>query len=118
MRKHSLGEDHLGIVENLNNLAALYLAQGQLQQAETLLLQALALYQKVQKPEDLLLDPVLNSLAQIEKERQNLAKALMYLERLRAIRQLVLGQTNPRTLEVAQEITELARVQALSAEKM
>ncbi|MEO7021410.1 MAG: tetratricopeptide repeat protein [Ktedonobacteraceae bacterium] len=111
LRRRTLGKEHLDLVKNLSNLATLYLALAQSHQAEPLLLQALFIYQNAQKPEDLTLDPVLNSLAEIALERQQFAKAKMYLERLRAIRGLALGQADPRTTEVVQKLAGISHAQ-------
>ncbi len=107
LRRQSLGGEHLDLVENLSNLASLYLAQEQPRRAEPLLLQALYIYQKAQKAEDLALDSVLDGLADIEIGRGHFEMARMYLERLRAVREVAFGQSDPR---VAQVLKKLERV--------
>lgn len=93
-------------VENLNTIATFYLALGQTSQAESCLAQALALYQQEYRPEDLALDPVLTQLAEIEIERGQVAKARMYLERVRAIRGLAWGGGDPRTREIVKRLAD------------
>lgn len=107
LRTQMLGDEHLELIENLSGLATLYLKLGQTRQAEPLLLRVLYIHQRMQKPEDFVLDPVLNGLADIEIEREHFDMARMYLERSRAIRELALGQDDPRTREVWQKLAEV-----------
>lgn len=111
LRRQILGEEHVDLVENLNNLAGLYLKRKEYHQAERHLLQALSIYQEEQRPEDMMLDPVLNGLAEVEIAREHFDMARIYLDRSRAIRELTLGHSDPRTTEVVQRLASLAKAQ-------
>jgi tetratricopeptide (TPR) repeat protein len=50
IRQHVLGPEHPNVAQSLNNLAALYPAQGKYEQAEPLLKRALAIYKKTFGP--------------------------------------------------------------------
>jgi tetratricopeptide (TPR) repeat protein len=108
LRVQILGDKHQDLVESLSHLASVYLAQKEYQRAEPYLLQALSLYQEAQRPEDMILDPVLNGLAEIEIARERLEMAQNYLDRSRAIRELALGQSDPRTIEIIRKLTSIA----------
>src|SRR5579875_112710 len=96
------------LVENLDAIATFYLALGKSNDAEGYLSQGLALYQQEGRPEDLALDCVLTKLADIEIGRGHILKARMYLERVRAIRELAWGGGDPRTKEIAQRLAGLS----------
>lgn len=117
LRRTLLGKEHVGLVENLHTLATFHIDLEQLQSAESLLLQALSLYQNAEKPEDLVLDPTLNLLAELEIKRQHVAQARMYLERSRAVREVSLGHSDPRTQVQEQRLAELSTIQAPSEQK-
>ena len=108
LRTRLLGAEHLDLVENLSSLGQITLALGNPRQAEEHLLQALFLYQQAHKPEDLALDPVLSALADIESQRGRTLMARMYLERARAIRELFLGHSHPRTADLRQKLLEIS----------
>jgi tetratricopeptide (TPR) repeat protein len=95
-------------VENLDAIATLYLALGKSDDAERYLSQALVWYQQEGRPEDLALDCALTKLADIEVERGRVLQARMYLERVRAIRELAWGGGDPRTKEIVQRLAGLS----------
>ncbi|GCE03097.1 tetratricopeptide repeat protein [Dictyobacter aurantiacus] len=106
-----VGEEQPELIDPLEHLARAYSAQEEYVRAQQYLLQALAIYQEAGRPEDMLLDSVLNSLAEIEIARGHPALARNYLDRSRAIRELTLGQNNPRTIEVAQKLASISTSQ-------
>ena len=102
-----LGEKEPELIDPLEHLAQAYSKQHEYQQARQYLLQALAIYQETERPEDMLLDPVLNSLADLELACEHPALARSYLDRSRAIRELALGEHDPRTLEIIQKVKHI-----------
>lgn len=113
-RESILGSEHLDLIENLNMLARLKRDLGERDESEKLLRRALFCYQREKKPEDMRLDPVLKSLAEIETERERFDVARMYLLRLRAIRGLALSADDPRVQEMEQLLVENASLRDLS----
>lgn len=108
MRERILGNKHLDLIENLSTLARLDRKLGEVEEAEKLLLHVLYIYQRENKPEDMRLDLVLKSLAEIEAERERFVAAKMYLQRIRAIRELTLNEDDPRIQEIRQMLAENA----------
>lgn len=108
IRMRILGDDHMGLVENLSSLATLHLMVEQPNQAEPLLLHALTIYQNAEAPEDLVLDLVLTDLATITMERAQYWQAKMYLEQSCAIRTRVLGDGSPDLAEVLDRLASIA----------
>ena len=113
LRERLVGRESLELIENLSDLARFHLALGKEEEAEKLLLRALYSYQREQKPEDMRLDPVLQSLAEIEIRRQRFDMARMYQQRIRAIRALTLSENDPRILEIEERLSENERTQKL-----
>jgi len=108
IRRHLLGNENLKLVENLIQLATLYLITGQKEKSEPLLLQTLAIYQQAQKPDDLMLDPALSILALLAQEHGHIWQATMYVERLRKIRSQVWGDTSQEMAEIWTRLALLA----------
>ena len=106
-----LGQKDFDLIDPLEHLAKAYLAQKEDWQAEKYLFQALSIYQEEQRPEDILLDSVLNSLAEIEIRRKHLDIARSYLDRSRAIREQALDNYDPRTIEMVQKIARITHTQ-------
>ena len=65
-----LGSEHLDVASSLNNLAALYYALGDYNRAKPLLLEALALYQRL-LPEHPNVAAISNNLAQLYQLQGN-----------------------------------------------
>ena len=74
-------------------------------------MKVLFIYQQVQKPDNLALDPVLSNLTEIALERKLYEQAQVYLERLHAIRVKAWGQTDPRSTELKEKLASIAQAQ-------
>jgi len=93
------------LATSLNNLAELYRAQGNYEQAEPLHQRALAIWEKALGPEHLDVGASLNNLAGLYHAQGNYAEAEPLYQRALAIVEKVLGPEHPR---VATSVNNLA----------
>lgn len=100
-----LGPDHPDVATSLNNLAALYRAQGDYAKAEPLYKRALAIREKALGPDHLDVANSLNNLADLFSTQANYAKAEPLCKRALAIREKALGPDHP---DVATSLYRLA----------
>ena len=82
----ALGPEHPQVATSLNNLAALYYAQGQYAEAELLFQRALAIWEKALGPEHPQVASSLENYAALLRELDRNAEAERLEERARAIR--------------------------------
>jgi tetratricopeptide (TPR) repeat protein len=75
IREKVLGKEHPSVASSLNNLAALYNAQGIYQKAEPLYLRSLAITEKALGKEDIAVARILAQLAELYKAQGSYQKA-------------------------------------------
>jgi tetratricopeptide (TPR) repeat protein len=95
IREKTLGPEHLGVANSLNNLAVLYRAQGQYAKAEPLFQRALTIRKKVLGPEHPYLATSLNNLAGLYDTQGQYAKAEPLYLRALATREMAVGPEHP-----------------------
>jgi CHAT domain-containing protein len=100
-----LGPDHLQVGRFLNNLAALYRAQGRYTEAEPLYKRALAIDEKALGPDHPDVGRDLNNLARLYDARGRYAEAEPLYKRALAIDEKVLGPDHP---DVGTDLNNLA----------
>ena len=105
IREKALGPEDPNVSVTLNNLAALYDALGQYDQARPLYERALAIREKVWGPEDQRTASVLNNLAALLETTGDYEAARPLYERALAVREKTLGPDHPL---VAESLNNLA----------
>jgi tetratricopeptide (TPR) repeat protein len=100
-----LGKEHPLVANSLNNLAALYWAQGNYSSAEPLYQRSLAIVEKMLGKEHPLVANSLNNLAALYQELGNYSSAEPLYQRSLAINEKVLGPEHPH---VANSLNNLA----------
>jgi tetratricopeptide (TPR) repeat protein len=101
----ALGPEHPELATSLNNLAALYHAQGKYGEAEPLYQRARAIWEKALGPEHPNVATSLNNLALLYHARGKYEEAEPLFQRARAVREKALGPEHP---DVAQSLNNLA----------
>ncbi|HEX6623813.1 MAG TPA: tetratricopeptide repeat protein, partial [Pyrinomonadaceae bacterium] len=97
--------DHPEVATALNNLAQLYLVNGDPARAEPLIRRALAVFEKLLGPEHQFVALSLNNLAELYRERGDIARAEPLYRRALAVYEKALGPDHP---EVAAVLNNLA----------
>ena len=105
--KTTTGKGHSNIIQNLNNIALLYYAQGEYDKAKPLYEQILALREKFLGKEHPVVAITLNHLADVYQAQEAYEQAKLLYERALAIREKAHGTEHP---EVAQSLNNLARL--------
>jgi eukaryotic-like serine/threonine-protein kinase len=120
LRRRELGPEHRETLTSMNNLAALYEAQGQYEKAERLFTQALDAHRRllgIEHPDTL---KSMNNMAFLYEGRGQYEKAEpMYLQMLE-VKRRVLGAEHPETLKSMNNLAALyaARGQVAKAETL
>ncbi len=111
IREKALGPEHPDVATGLNNLAALYEAQGEYGKAEPLYKRSLAIVEKTLGPEHPHLATVLNNLALVYQAQGRYAKAEPLYKRSLAIREKALGPQHPQVATALNNLAVLYRAQ-------
>ena len=106
IRESVLGGDHTAVADALNNLAAVYLGQGNNREAESLLKRSLVIYEKAEGTENPKLCFILEKLAWIRLANNDYGKAEDLLKRSLAIKEKIFGE---KSRETAQSLLFLAQ---------
>jgi tetratricopeptide (TPR) repeat protein len=104
----ALGPDHTSTLETVNNLGALYRAQGKLAEAEQMYQRALAGYEKASQSETIPALKAVKSLGLLYRDQGKLKDAEKMFQRAVLGRRKVLGLDHPHTLEMVNDLKELA----------
>ena len=104
------------LATSLNNLAALYKAQGKYAEAEPLHLRALAIREKVLGPEHPQVATSLNNLAELYRTQGKYAQAEPLYKRSLAIKEKVLGPEHPSVATSLNNLAALYKAQGHYAE--
>jgi len=107
IRKRALGPEHPDVGASLNNLADLYLAQGDYPRALPLFERSLAILERALGPNHPDVATSLNNLADLYLAQGDYPRALPLFERSLAIRERALGPNHP---DVAASLNNLARL--------
>jgi tetratricopeptide (TPR) repeat protein len=102
-----LGPDHPDVATSLNNLAALYRAQGHYEEAAPLYQRALAIRERVLGPDHPDVATSLNNLAFLYQAQGRYAEAEPLYQRALAICEEVLGPAHPRVATVRENYAAL-----------
>ena len=107
IRENALGAEHPAVADALNNLAAVYLGQGNNRESEALLKRSLAIYEKAEGAESPKLCSILEKLAWVRLSGNDTGKAEDFLKRSLAIKEKSFGD---KSREVAQSLIFLAQL--------
>ena len=116
IREQALGPDHPDTAQSLNNLAALYYAQGRYAEAEPLYRRALAIREQALGPDHPDTAQSLNNLAALYYAQGRYAEAEPLYRRALAIREQALGPDHPDTAQSLNNLAALYYAQGRYAE--
>ncbi len=111
IREKALGPEHPDVATSLNNLAALYRAQGKYAEAEPLYQRALGIREKALGPEHPDVATSLNNLAELYRAQGKYAEAEPLYQRALRIREKALGPEHPTVATSLNNLAELYRAQ-------
>jgi len=109
--EQALEANHPLVADSLNNLAALYVAQGNYAQVETLLQRSIAIFEQVLGANHPNVATSLHNLAALYQAQGNYAQAEPLYRRSLAIREQVLGANHPNVANSLNNLALLYRVQ-------
>jgi tetratricopeptide (TPR) repeat protein len=109
INEKALGPDHPDVATSLNNLAALYRAQGKYGEAEPLYKRSLAILEKVLGPDHPDVATSLNNLAALYRAQGKYGEAEPLYKRSLAILEKVLGPDHPDVAVVCKNMAKLYR---------
>ncbi len=97
IREKALGPEHVETAASMNNLAQVLIAQGNSDEAQSLLDRSLVIHERVLGPDHPECAMILTNLAQLQRDHGETAQARSLLERALAIREAALGPLHPET---------------------
>ncbi|MEI6260933.1 MAG: serine/threonine-protein kinase [Deltaproteobacteria bacterium] len=107
--EQAMGYNHPDVATCLNNLAELYIKQGQYAHAEPLYKRSLAIIKKVRGPDDLKMAKSLNNLAFLYMKQGQYVQARLLYNRSYAIIEKVLGPNHPNVLTIYENMAIIYR---------
>ncbi|UCE60223.1 MAG: tetratricopeptide repeat protein [Phycisphaerales bacterium] len=116
LRQSVFGDEHLGVAESLDGLAALLYHSGRLSEAEPLYREALAMWRKLLGDENPHLAAGLNNLAQLLQSQGRLSEAEPLLREALEINRKFLGDEHPQVAMAVNSVALLLQLQGKLAE--
>jgi tetratricopeptide (TPR) repeat protein len=104
-------ERRSNLAKSLNNMAAIYHAQGKFSMADDLWQRCLVLKQELFSPKDMEVGVVLHNLAALASARKNYEKAESLYKEAREIKELHLGMLHPELIPLLENYSLLLRKQ-------
>ncbi|MBF0108989.1 MAG: tetratricopeptide repeat protein [Magnetococcales bacterium] len=105
--REKIGPKHPLVISSLSGLGRHYESTGQLEQAEPVLREALALQGEIQGPATLKTAETIDLLAQVMSQKNQSHEALVLLEQSLRIKESLLGTSDPGLIDTLAPITEI-----------